>query len=82
VGYQLHPVVPASIGSEIHAELANMLTGVPEVAAGQVWLGGTGNRMVVREVSDGRARLSYEDDPGDETWEDVEDIPLAFTLAS
>lgn len=52
------------------------------VEAGQVWLGGTGNRLVVREVKDGRARLSYEDDPGDETWEDVEDVESAFTLAT
>jgi len=35
--------------------------------------------MVIREVKDGRARLSYEDDPGDETWEDCEDIRTAFT---
>jgi hypothetical protein len=65
-----------------HAELSNMLTGVPEIEVGQVWLGSTGNRLVIREVKDGRARLSYEDDPGDEVWEDVEDIRMAFTLAS
>lgn len=50
------------------------------VEVGQVWLGGTGNRLVIREVKDGRARLSYEDDPGDETWEDCEDVESAFTL--
>jgi hypothetical protein len=51
------------------------------VEVGQVWLGVTGDRFVVREVKDGRARLSYEDDPGDETWEDCEDVLSAFTLA-
>jgi hypothetical protein len=66
----------------LHAELVNMLMDVPEVKAGQVWQGITGNRLVVREVTDGRARLSYEDDPGDETWEDVEDIRTAFTPAT
>jgi len=50
------------------------------VTVGQVWTGLTGNRMVIREVKDGRARLSYEDDPGDETWEDCEDIRSSFTL--
>lgn len=67
---------------ELHTELVNMLMGVPEVAVAQVWQGITGNRMVVREVKDGRARLSYEDDPGDEAWEDVEDIRMAFTPAT
>lgn len=67
---------------ELHTELVNILMGVPEIEVGQVWTGITGNRLVVREVKDGRARLSYEDDPGDETWEDVEDIRTAFTLAS
>lgn len=52
------------------------------VEAGQVWLGSTGNRLVIREVKNGRARLSYEDDPGDETWEDVADVESAFTLAA
>jgi hypothetical protein len=65
-----------------HAELANMLTGTPQVEVDQVWLGITGNRLVVREITHGRARLSYEDDPGDETWEDVEDVQRSFTLAS
>lgn len=64
---------------ELHNELVNMLEGPPKVKIGQVWLGATGNRMVIREVKDGRARLSYEDDPGDETWEDCEDIRTAFT---
>lgn len=63
-------------------DLVNTLMGVPEVGVGQVWLGISGNRLVVREVKNGRARLSYEDDPGDERWEDVADIRTAFTLAS
>lgn len=67
---------------ELHSELVNMLMGAPAVAVGQVWTGITGNRLVVREVKGGRARLSYKDNPGDETWEDVEDIRTAFTLAS
>lgn len=66
---------------ELHAELENMLTGVT-VEVGQVWTGITGNRMVIREVKDGRVRLSYEDDPGDETWEDCEDVLAAFTLTN
>lgn len=66
----------------LHVELANLLMGVPSVEVGQVWTGITGNRLVVREIKDGRARLSYEDDPGDETWEDVEDVRTAFTLAT
>ena len=67
---------------ELHTELSNMLMGAPAVEVGQVWLGITGNRLVVREVKDGRARLSYEDDPGDEAWADVEDVRMSFTLAT
>ena len=66
----------------LHVELTNLLTGAPAVEVDQVWTGITGNRLVVREVKDGRARLSYEDDPGDETWEDVEDVRMSFTLAT
>lgn len=67
---------------QAHTELVNVLMGVPEVEVGQVWTGLTGSRLMVQEVKGGRARLSYEDDPGDETWEDVEDIRTAFTLAT
>jgi hypothetical protein len=56
-------------------------SGTPAVEVGQVWTGITGNRLVVREVTHGRARLSYESDPGDEAWEDVEDVQRSFTLA-
>jgi hypothetical protein len=66
----------------LHTELVNMLMGVPAVEVDQVWTGISGNRLVVREITHGRARLSYEDDPGSEIWEDVEDVRMSFTLAS
>lgn len=48
------------------------------IELGDRFVGSTGNVMVVREVRDGRLYLSYEDDPDDGGWEDVDDVVGVF----
>lgn len=48
------------------------------VTLGSRWRGFSGNIMEVYEIDGDRVKLAYVDDPGDFTWETIDDVVDAF----